>query len=762
MRTMHVRILAVAGLVAFGIAAYGLLGRVDPTEPAGRRPGAAEEPRAMLRGRIDPAAPTGAAPALAALILQATSGTEDVRHTAIRELQRRFVAGEIPLAELVPLALLPSGKDGNGELSGWARATLAEKRPASLALLPEILRGGLGASAEQQDAVAWTLRSLEQVRPTDVPLVIALFQSEQTGHWLKRALVDSMEDLGTAALPVAPHLVDHLLAVYRERARAMQEDFMASIHTHHDTVEYDVQRLLASMGEDAVPLLAERLTAFAERPRHPAPEGAWLARYYDDAPLGILAGALAEAGLDGQRALATLLAHDDPDLRAAAAAALDSGALDPDLFLAPLEAALGDPDPTVRTRALRALEHCGPRATPLLLAALEDAAPGVREAAAHVLARIGVDAQHGLPPLLEVLGDENEFTALDGARSIATYGEAAVPALDALIGHLQTDDPWFRSRFAVPVGTVARHAPDSLARAWEAGDAELRVGLIQVIAEDEEPPVTWLELLEQGLEDPDLAVRVHAAVQLAESGRNDVLAPLVAGFRSQDGRLRATATGALRHIGPGAAHLLPDVIERLEQQEGLWTSSGPGGFEQSEEQALSSAVRGLGPSDLPRMFPLLVHEEFHLWYAAQGAFEEAGGDGIAFFEGAWDTATTAQRVKILDVASGAFYRKADVDLQPAIRHLAHRGLADPNARVRLQAAQSLEHDASSRDACLDVLAALLAESDRHTVSMAAYWITRHGAHAARIEATLRDHADHSDDEVRGYVRTALEHIQDAR
>ena len=210
------------------------------------------------------------------------------------------------------------------------------------------------------------------------------------------------------------------------------------------------------------------------------------------------------------------------------------------------------------------------------------------------------------------------------------------------------------------------------------------------------------------------------------------------------------------------AHVLPDLLERLEHEEGLWRSSEPGNVEKSEESAVDAAVRAFGPYDLPRMFELLDHDEFNLSYAAAGAFREAGLDAIAYFEGAWASASPTRRQKMLGVLRDLLRRKDAAAVLPAVRQLAARGLDDPNPRVRLQATKTLQGDSLHRDLCLDVLAALLEAPDIHTVRSAAYRISALEPPAARVEAVLRTHAEHPDAETRGYVRTALERIEDAR
>lgn len=760
---MHVKLL-VAALVAIALLAaiYLLSGdrTADETSEAVRGdPGSAQDgPVAVLRGRSASSGPREPLPWLDDLRDRARSADGADRHAALRVIKKR--AAEIPLETLLDWALTPQPEGGSDALAALARNLLGEREPESMALLPEILRAGLGASEGVQEAVAQTLRALEGLDATHVPHVLALFEDDATTYWLKRTLVGEVGDLGEALLPLAPHLVDFGVQVLKERAESMRQAMAAGIHVQWDHVEYDVQRLLAAMGPDVVRLLAARLEALAQAKCEVA--NADTLSIFD--PLGFVAGALGDSGLEGRRALARLLGHDDEEVRYEAAWALAhcDADLEPGFFLDPLQAALSDSDSRVRRSATEALGRCGEAGVPHLLAALADQDADVRKAAADALARHGVEAKHALPPLVAMLGGDDDFAALSAARTLGTCGAHAVPALDALLRRVRTEDVWFRHRFATAAALVAVHQPGTLTAAWASGDALMRVALLRVIKESESPSPAWNPLLDRALEDPDLRVRAHAAALLAAAGRRDVLPALIAGMQSEDGATRTAATAALAAFGEAAVHLLPDLLERLGNEERLWTPSGAGVYDQGEETALDIAIRAIGRYDLPRMYELLTNEDFNRRYVAITAFQAAGMEGLTYFDRAWETATPALRQELLDVAQFAFTGKGSHEMIQAVRKLADRGLSDPSARVRLQAVETLRRVPEAVDRCLDVLVELLGETDIHTVRMAAYRISTRSAHAARLEPLLREHAAHPDDETRGYIRTTLEAIEDAR
>jgi HEAT repeat protein len=153
------------------------------------------------------------------------------------------------------------------------------------------------------------------------------------------------------------------------------------------------------------------------------------------------------------------LADDDPTTRAAALGALArSGALVPD----DLTAALGDPEPSVRTRAAEEaarLRH--PAVAGALLAVLADDDDLVVEAAAHALGELDPPAAGSVAALAALVTGHGEVvvreTAVAALGSLASAGDGA--GRDAVL------------RATEDVATVRRRAVLALA-AFEGDDVE--------------------------------------------------------------------------------------------------------------------------------------------------------------------------------------------------------------------------------------------------------------------------------------------------
>lgn len=173
-------------------------------------------------------------------------------------------------------------------------------------------------------------------------------------------------------------------------------------------------------------------------------------------------------------ALAAALKDADPHVRAVAAASLASvGPAGPDAIPA-LKEMLSTPD---CLPALRALALYGPNATParekiiellnhkddseirwnaartlckmkaaakaaapMLMAALNDPAPLVREHAAEALGEIGPDAKEVIPALVKSLKDPDARVRRDAVRSLGQMGTAAKSAIDSIRPLLEDKD----------------------------------------------------------------------------------------------------------------------------------------------------------------------------------------------------------------------------------------------------------------------------------------------------------------------------------
>ena len=84
--------------------------------------------------------------------------------------------------------------------------------------------------------------------------------------------------------------------------------------------------------------------------------------------------------------------------------------------------ALQDPDAEARRMVIEALSWMGPEAVPALMAALKDASPAVRRAAARALGNLGAAAQRARPALETAASDPQEDVRTAAAKALRRMG----------------------------------------------------------------------------------------------------------------------------------------------------------------------------------------------------------------------------------------------------------------------------------------------------------------------------------------------------
>ncbi|MUM77327.1 hypothetical protein GKC30_06755 [Pseudodesulfovibrio sp. F-1] len=141
----------------------------------------------------------------------------------------------------------------------------------------------------------------------------------------------------------------------------------------------------------------------------------------------------------GQPAMRGLVsALDKGDAVRRRGAALGLGLLPaPGLAAGAIEAALADPDTTVRSMAAHAAGAAGPPMAPRLVELLADPDRARRDAAAYGLSLMGTRA---LPALIAGLAADDAFARAKAAWLLGHMGADAAPAAPALIRALDTED----------------------------------------------------------------------------------------------------------------------------------------------------------------------------------------------------------------------------------------------------------------------------------------------------------------------------------
>lgn len=237
-----------------------------------------------------------------------------------------------------------------------------------------------------------------------------------------------------------------------------------------------------------------------------------------------------------------LLKSQDPSLRWQASEAFGRmGRSNPRLVVEALVRAAGDKDLDVRLQAvveLTALKHFAEPAVPALGAALQDNDSDLRRQAAVALASIGPWAEESTPLLGQALRDPNANVRLAAVAALQAIGPDASRNLDDLLGCLKDKVPSVRRSTASALAVIATQTdPERTDRA--------------VLA------------LAAALQDSDADVRVRAAIALGAIGPRAEGATAFLGEASrvpQDPASREAALALGRIGGKGTAQLARNLV----------------------------------------------------------------------------------------------------------------------------------------------------------------------------------------------------------
>ncbi len=270
------------------------------------------------------------------------------------------------------------------------------------------------------------------------PAVPALVEALKDERWLvRKGAAMALGELRREATGCAPALLQ-ALKDERSEVRAAAAEALGQIDAPADEVVPALVRALQDE-ERSVRFQAGKALALLGRPEEGVPvlildlehEEAYLRRR--------AASALGEIGPAAEAAVPSLekaLKDDNEHVRQAAAVAL--GRIGPAAKEAvpALEEALKDKDEeiSVRSAAGAALAKLGfpDRVVPVLIAALEEESPHLREYAATTLSEIGPPAKAAVPALKEALEDKAWYVRKAAAEALGNMGPAAREAVPAL------------------------------------------------------------------------------------------------------------------------------------------------------------------------------------------------------------------------------------------------------------------------------------------------------------------------------------------
>jgi HEAT repeat protein len=270
-------------------------------------------------------------------------------------------------------------------------------------------------------------------------------------------------------------------------------------------------------------------------------------------------GRLGSLARESLPTLVGLLRDDESKVREAAAQAV--GQMGPSA-LAALSGMLTHSDKYVRRNAVWAMGKLGPAALPALASlcrGLKDTDPRTASGAAQAIGCMGESGAEAIPALTEAMRGTNIVLCRLAAKALSQIG---VPAISALVAHLQHSDPFVRGEAALAIGWLGPTAKAAIPYL-----AQVVRGREPRSLRDTPPPSSRLSRAGLGEEDhadtttpiaspaadsssPEESCRVYAAQALGRMGpiAIDAVAELKIASRTGSDGLRQAAAQALLQI----------------------------------------------------------------------------------------------------------------------------------------------------------------------------------------------------------------------
>lgn len=252
------------------------------------------------------------------------------------------------------------------------------------------------------------------------------------------------------------------------------------------------------------------------------------------------------------------LSSKDVKVRRGAARALVESRVAPAKIAALLVAAMGDADPMVRENVSQALARLGAEHAGDIAAALKD--KDRRETAVRTLARMGVDAKAAAPALAGLLRDPSPEFRREALFALASIGPPSASSLPQIMAELNdmTPEVQYAAVYAVgKIGPGAKAAAATLRKNLASQDEFLRMAsvwaLLQIEGKDPQLVKTAIPIFMGLLKDERELRRIEAARSLGEIGpaAAAALPQLKELSESDNPAVRSAATAAIARINAG-------------------------------------------------------------------------------------------------------------------------------------------------------------------------------------------------------------------
>jgi HEAT repeat protein len=272
--------------------------------------------------------------------------------------------------------------------------------------------------------------------------------------------------------------------------------------------------------------------------------------------------------------LEMLRAGPDAGTRTTAAFALGRvGREDPEVANALREALAAKEKAASRSIVIGALGMLGEvakPAAPLLLEALQDRETQVRDAALDAVSRMGLDASVVVPPLLEMLGnqDDAEDPTSMNVRLQDFVKKMGPAGLTEVNNGLSDRNPVRRLGAVIFLAKLSPAAPQAkrgFEQALKDEDAGVRVRAAEALWLIDHKADRVVSLVVAALKDSDLRVRRRAirVVNLIGPQAKEAVPGLIEALREKDDRLRLQVVQALGRIGPEASPAVGTLLEAV-------------------------------------------------------------------------------------------------------------------------------------------------------------------------------------------------------
>ncbi len=251
-----------------------------------------------------------------------------------------------------------------------------------------------------------------------------------------------------------------------------------------------------------------------------------------------------------------------------------------------LRAALRSPKPDLRAMAVRGFgKTASPAAVDIVLSALRDPDPVVKEAVFMAMGDLGPLLVPKIPELLAVENiefrvpfDKMGETAVPPLKDLLLRGQRPIcdragvalartggPALPALTGALGHSNPAVRLAAVSALWNVdgnEKFVADSLAKVWKDKDAAVRDAALVSLPAIGDEGRRLVPLFMAGLKDSSAPERIRSAMALAKLGKRaqNSVGVLMVALADSEGGVRSAAAQALGVVGPDPGVAVPKLV----------------------------------------------------------------------------------------------------------------------------------------------------------------------------------------------------------